>query len=97
MASLFDSKPNFEPFKVVPNLIPLNELNPGSAALTGLAKEWATASSSLDFSTPDAANEALLNRCIWYSTKGFDRPYPGDARVMRPDEVAALEGIAEED
>jgi hypothetical protein len=29
----------------------------------------------------------LLNRAIWYSTKGFDRPYPGDDRVLNPDEV----------
>jgi hypothetical protein len=31
----------------------------------------------------------LLNRAIWYSTKGFDQPYPGDERVLRPTEVHA--------
>ncbi|HEV8319470.1 MAG TPA: hypothetical protein VGQ10_18805, partial [Vicinamibacterales bacterium] len=43
----------------------------------------------MDFSAPDAADEDLLNRAIWYGTKGFDVPYPGDGRVLRPNEVEA--------
>ena len=33
------------------------------------------------------AGAELLNRAIWYSTRGFDKPYPGDARVLLPAEV----------
>jgi hypothetical protein len=32
----------------------------------------------------------LLNRVIWYTAKGFDTPYPGDGRVLRPEEVRRL-------
>lgn len=64
-------------------------MNPGSTALKGLEKEWALASAALDFSKPDAADTDILNRAIWYGTKGFDKPYPGDARVLAPNEVHA--------
>ncbi len=36
---------------------------------------------------PDAQNPQLLNRAIWYSTKGWTRPYPGDKTVLTPQEV----------
>lgn len=69
--------------------VPLNELNPALARLTGVQLEWALACEKMDFSAPDAADEDLLNRAIWYGTKGFDVPYPGDGRVLRPNEVEA--------
>jgi YVTN family beta-propeller protein len=89
MKGVFADKPDLRPFKVVPNQIALDEMNPGSTALNGIRKEWALASAELDFSKPDAADPLLLNRAIWYSTKGFDKPYPGDERVLRPAEVHA--------
>ena len=89
MKHAFTDKPDLRPFKAVPNLIALDEMNPGSTALNGIKKEWALASAELDFSKPDAADPLLLNRAIWYSTKGFDKPYPGDERVLRPTEVHA--------
>lgn len=89
MKHVFTDKPDPRPFKAVPNQIALDEMNPGSTALKGIKKEWALASAALDFSRPDAADPLLLNRAIWYSTKGFDKPYPGDARVLRPAEVHA--------
>ena len=63
------------------------------ASLSGLQKEWALASQQLDFSRPDAADTNVLNRAIWYGTRGFNVPYPGDARVLSPAEAttAALE------
>jgi hypothetical protein len=33
-------------------------------------------------------NANMLNHVIWYATKGFDKPYPGDKKVNTPDEVA---------
>jgi hypothetical protein len=89
MKKVFTDKPDLRPFEAVPNLIALDEMNPGSTALNGIKKEWALASAALDFSKPDAADPLLLNRAIWYSTKGFDKPYPGDERVLRPTEVHA--------
>ena len=87
MRHAFARRPDFTPFQALPNQIPLDELNPSPAALAGLQKEWAIASAQMDFSRPDAADEQMLNRAIWYGTRGFDVPYPGDGRVLRPDEV----------
>ena len=30
---------------------------------------------------------AQFNRDIWYSTNNFATPYPGDSKVLLPDEV----------
>jgi hypothetical protein len=87
MQSVFMQRPDFTPFKALPNQIALDELNPPATALSGLTKQWAIASAKLNSSKPDAADENLLNRVIWYSTKGFDKPYPQDERVLAPSEV----------
>ncbi|MGH8607999.1 MAG: alkaline phosphatase family protein [Gammaproteobacteria bacterium] len=87
MRSVFMQRPDFTPFKALPNQIALDELNPPATALSGLTKQWAIASAKLDSSKPDAADENLLNRVIWYATKGFDKPYPRDERVLAPSEV----------
>jgi hypothetical protein len=87
MRHSFTKAPDFTPFQALPNEIPLDELNPSVAALTGIRLEWAQASEKMDFSRPDVAGEDHLNRAIWYATKGFDVPYPGDRRVLRPSDV----------
>jgi YVTN family beta-propeller protein len=38
--------------------------------------------------SPDKVNANMLNHVIWYATKGYDKPYPGDQKVHTPDEVA---------
>jgi hypothetical protein len=87
MVPLFTSKPDFAPYQVQPNQIQLDEMNPSPSALTGIRRDWAVASMHMDFSNPDAADEDMLNRVIWYSTTGFVRPYPGDKKVLAPSEV----------
>jgi YVTN family beta-propeller protein len=76
MFSLFTAKPDFTPYNVLPNQIPLNEMNPPISALKGLQRELAIASTKMNFSEPDAAPEDLLNRVIWHSVKGYNTPYP---------------------
>jgi len=89
MKHAFTTEPNLTPFVALPNQIPLDELNPDLASLDGIQRAWALASINMDFSAPDTVDSELLNRAIWYSAKGFDRPYPGDDRVLAPDEVHA--------
>jgi hypothetical protein len=36
---------------------------------------------------PDSVDENLLNHVIWYSTTDFVQPYPGETKVLMPDEV----------
>jgi hypothetical protein len=87
MRHVFTRVPDFRPFRALPNQIPLDEMNPTLATLKGVQREWALASEAMDFSRPDVAGEDLLNRVIWYATKGFNVPFPGDGRVLRPGEV----------
>jgi YVTN family beta-propeller protein len=75
MFSAFRSKPDFAPYTALPNQIPLDEMNPPLAGLTGLQRELAEFSLTIDTSQPDSAPADLLNRAIWHSVKGFDTPY----------------------
>jgi hypothetical protein len=75
MFSVFTSKPDLTPYNARPNQIPLNEMNPQLAGLTGLQRELAKFSMTIDSSEPDSADADLLNRAIWHSVKGFDVPY----------------------
>ena len=75
MYSVFTSKPDFTPYDAQSNRIPLDEMNPRLAGLTGLQRELAKFSMTIDSSEPDSADADLLNRAIWHSVKGFDVPY----------------------
>ena len=75
MFSAFTSKPDFTPYTARPNQIPLDEMNPQLAGLTGLQRDLAKFSMTIDSSEPDSAPADLLNRAIWHSVKGFDTPY----------------------
>lgn len=93
MYSAFTDQPDFTPYDILPNQIPLNELNPGSTTAVGkVQRAWILASNQMFGKAklrPDEQNEELLNRAIWYSIKGFDHPYPGDTKVLLPEEVIA--------
>jgi len=72
----------------------------GSSTET-LQAEWVAASDAMEFggseTRPDENDENVLNRAIWYGTKGYDTPYPGDGRVLRPHEVPPAEGHESEE
>jgi hypothetical protein len=73
--------------------VPLDEMNPPASGVSGVQLAWTQASDGMGFgdlrTQPDVQGENLLNRAIWYGTRGFDVPYPGDARVLWPQEVAS--------
>jgi YVTN family beta-propeller protein len=92
MAGVFTDKPDFTPYTALPNRIPLDEMNLPLTALTGIEKAYALAMFQQNFSQPDAADEDLLNRNIWYSVKGYQTPYPGDHRVLWPNEILSMAG-----
>jgi YVTN family beta-propeller protein len=75
MFSLFTPKPDLTPYDARPNQIQLNEMNPPMASLTGLQRQLAKFSLTIDPSAPDSADADMLNRAIWHSVKGFDTPY----------------------
>jgi YVTN family beta-propeller protein len=77
MFQVFGDQLDVTPYTALPNMIPLDELNPPLKALKGQALEDARASMRMNFSEPDAAPEEILNRIVWRSTMGGKRPYPG--------------------
>jgi YVTN family beta-propeller protein len=90
MYDAFTDKPDFTPYKAVPNQIDLTAANPKPGQLTGAAKVWAQWSAQQDYKSNDNVNEAQSNRAIWYSSNGYTKPYPGDSKVLRPDEVPGV-------
>jgi hypothetical protein len=62
-----------------------------SSSMMGLYQQWAAWSSHqhLGGAQPDEdqANPAMLNRLDWYSATGWVKPYPGDTKILAPDQV----------
>ena len=77
MFDCFTKQPDLTPFDAVPNLVPLDQMNPEPNAINDpLLRENALVSESLNFREIDRAPEDVLNRILWYAMKGSDVPYP---------------------
>jgi hypothetical protein len=77
MFDCFVDQLNLTPFDAVPNLVPLDQMNPSPAAiLDNILREDALVSATLNFREVDKAPEDILNRIIWRSVKGSQIPYP---------------------
>ncbi|HRX13395.1 MAG TPA: alkaline phosphatase family protein, partial [Draconibacterium sp.] len=76
MFDCFTESPDFTPYKVVKNNIPLDEINPPLESLNGKKRYWAEKSMEQDLEDYDRINEDDFNRIIWHAMKGYDRPYP---------------------
>jgi len=79
MVDAFTDEPDFTPYAALPNIIPLDEMNPAVASLTGLQRHYAEQSMAMPLDDIDEADEDLFNRVIWHSVKGWDVPYPAAA------------------
>ncbi len=75
MFDVFADKPDFSPYNVLKNKIPLNEMNPPLTALKGKARQDAILSAQMALKGIDAGNDDLFNRIIWSATKP-GKPYP---------------------
>ena len=62
-----------------------------SPQATTMQQAWSAESDSMKFTDPttppDQADWNVLDHAIWYATKGYDTPYPGEDRVLAPNEV----------
>jgi hypothetical protein len=76
MYDCFTNQPDFSPHTALPNIIPLDELNPELANLSGDALYWAQKSLEQNLDELDRIDEDTFNRIIWHSVKGYDVPYP---------------------
>lgn len=64
-----------ETFAHVKNNIPLNEMNKSTASLKGKARKFSKLSTLPEFAHIDGGNDDLLNRILWFASKG-NTPYP---------------------
>ncbi len=105
MFSAFTDKPDFAPYEVKPNNIPLDlGLPPAGAGIASVARKlrippramsvyraWVAWSAHQHFSgsiaAEDHANPAQLNRVDWYAAHNWQRPYPGDRKILAPTQV----------
>jgi phosphoglycerol transferase MdoB-like AlkP superfamily enzyme len=100
MSTIFTDHPDFSTYTAIPNNIPLGQMPKSSAATSKLEKAWRKASAKMFAARPpkaDTRDEHLLNRAIWYSAFNFTRAYPGDRKVLLPEEVTARFGTAKEE
>lgn len=81
----FTDRPDLTPFRHRPNRVALDRLNPKLTKLTGAALRFGRLSTSPEFDHIDNGRDDVLNRIIWFATKGR-QPYP-----------AALSGPADDD
>ncbi|MCQ4080012.1 bifunctional YncE family protein/alkaline phosphatase family protein [Streptomyces sp. RB6PN25] len=87
MYDVFSNKPDFTPYTYLPNQIPLTTTNPQPNGLGGAAKVWAQWSAQQNYKSEDMVNMQQENRDIWYSSNGFTTPFPGDSKVLLPNQV----------
>jgi hypothetical protein len=85
MTSCFTPTPDLRAYTVLPNRIPLDEMNPPASTLTGEARRLAEASDRLDWSDVDRANSETVARAIWNS-QFPKRPFPSHAYHPPADE-----------
>jgi hypothetical protein len=88
MFDAFQSKADLTPYTYVPNQVSLTATNPAPAQATSAAQAaWAQWSAKQNWSSEDMVNMAQGNRDIWYASNNFTKPYPGDSKVLLPNEV----------
>lgn len=77
MFDCFQDTPDLRSFESVPANIPLDQMNPGSVAITDpLLKQLAEWSEEMNFEQVDRAPEDRLNRVLWHAMRGSNAPYP---------------------
>ncbi len=77
MTACFTEQPDFTPYECVTNNIPLDQMNPGLAAIKDRQQlHDALISSHLPLEKPDQCPENVLNKIIWHAQMGFDIAYP---------------------
>jgi hypothetical protein len=75
MIDCFGSIPDKTPYIAAPNNIPIDEMNPQLSTLNGRALHFARKSLLPEFEGIDSGSDDLLNRILWFASKG-NSPYP---------------------
>lgn len=87
MTNCFMDTANLTPYESVPNLIPLDQMNPKLSDIKNKEqRKWAEVSLKLPLDDVDKADENTLNRILWHAARGRDDTYPSWAVLEEEDE-----------
>jgi YVTN family beta-propeller protein len=77
MSACFTDQVDLTPYQAVPNIIPLDQMNPDVQSITDpRQRRWALASLEMPLDEVDEADEDTLNRVLWHARRGRDDTYP---------------------
>ena len=76
MFDCFTDKASLTPYTLLPNRVPLDEMNKPLSGLRGKALFYAKESVEQAEEGIDTGEDALMNRILWFAAKG-NAPYPG--------------------
>ncbi|MGP8235668.1 MAG: bifunctional YncE family protein/alkaline phosphatase family protein, partial [Limisphaerales bacterium] len=87
MFDCFTSPPDFSPYTVVTNNVPLDQMNPAVKKISdAVLRHDAYVSSHLPFEKADQCPDDVLNQILWRAMKGTRIPYPAWATPGRDDD-----------
>ena len=106
MFDAFQDTPDLTPYDHLAAVIPLDR-GPGLAgdrvAVTSpIAKAWLKATEKVmkgKYDKADAVDPNFLNHVTWYVTTGWNRPYPGEDKILSPEPLvkAAMKYKSDDD
>jgi len=76
MHSIFTNQSDLSAYQTLTPKVVLDEMNPPLKALNGRQLWGARQSLAMNWAKPDDINQAVLNRILWWDSKGYDKPYP---------------------
>jgi len=99
MFDVFTDTPDPTLYSFIPNQISLHTLN--TAVSTQLQKDLQKEVTRYFPKGPnqvaDIANPNLLNHAIWYANSNYSKPFPGETKVLYPNEVLRTATTAKPD
>ena len=106
MFDAFQNTPDLTPYDHLAAVIPLDR-GPGLAgdavaATSPMAKAWLKATEKVmkgKYDKADAVDPNFLNHVTWYVTTGWNRPYPGEDKILSPEPLvkAAMKYKSDDD
>lgn len=80
MHSIFTNDRDLSAYQTLTPKVTLDEMNPPLKALNGRQLWAARQSLGMNWAKPDDINQAVLNRILWWDSKGYDKPYPNSGK-----------------
>ncbi len=76
MHGIFTNERDLSTYETLTPKVVLDEMNPPLKALSGRQLWAARQSLAMNWAKPDDIDQAVLNRILWWDSKGYHKPYP---------------------